>query len=274
MFSAAVPDGGEGGQETAAQPKKGWIELDDFTFDKVVDGSRNVFVMAYTTWDDDSNRAAADWMGAVGKELGEQANLLLVKVDVDENENLKKRFGIVDADTADDEEAPPMKFLIAKKSAGKEGIAFEDVVLEAGITAEGVMEEIGTVAGGAGTVPELAPAVEAFVAKPNAAAKAAAEKLVNTLPEHEKVAGQYYLKVMTKALAKGKDYPKTEAARLVRMIEGGALRADKTKEFRYRINALRVFDPSIPKPPAPKASEDAEEDAEDAEEDAESNAEL
>jgi len=48
--------------------------------------------------------------------------------------------------------------------------------------------------------------------------------------------------------------------RLVRMIEGGSLRAEKVKEFRYRINALRVFDASIPKPPAavkPTDEEDA-----------------
>ena len=64
---------------------------------------------------------------------------------------------------------------------------------------------------------------------------------------------------MTKALAKGAAFPATEAARLVRMIEGGSLRAEKVKEFRYRVNALRVFDASIPKPPAAVKPNDEEE---------------
>jgi hypothetical protein len=39
--------------------------------------------------------------------------------------------------------------------------------VEGDVTAEAVVEEIAAVAGGAGTVPELAAAVAAFVAKPN-----------------------------------------------------------------------------------------------------------
>jgi hypothetical protein len=31
------------------------------------------------------------------------------------------------------------------------------------------------------------------------------------------------------------------------------------REFRYRINTLRVFDPSIPKPPAANQAEDGDE---------------
>jgi hypothetical protein len=42
--------GGGGGGPTPADPIKGFVELDDFTYDKVVDGSRNVFVYAYTSW--------------------------------------------------------------------------------------------------------------------------------------------------------------------------------------------------------------------------------
>ena len=53
----------------------------------------------------------------------------------------------------------------------------------------------------------------------------------------------------------------------MRMIEGSALRAEKVKEFRYRINALRVFDPSIPKPPAPKPEEDEDDEEAPADED-------
>jgi hypothetical protein len=38
--------------------------------------------------------------------------------------------------------------------------------------------------------------------------------VVAKLPEHEKPAGAYYVKVMTKSIAKGADYPKTEAGGL------------------------------------------------------------
>mmetsp|Transcript_30684 Transcript_30684/g.76318 ORF Transcript_30684/g.76318 Transcript_30684/m.76318 type:complete len:173 (+) Transcript_30684:928-1446(+) len=145
--------------------------------------------------------------------------------------------------------------LLAPKD--KAGAAPVYTVMEvAELTAQAIIEEITTVAGGAGTVPELAAAVEAFLAKPSAAAVKAAEKIVAGLPMSEQPTGAYYAKVMIKITAKGKDFPSTEAARLVRMVEGGSLRAEK-EEFRYRINALRVFDPSIPKPPAPAEAADA-----------------
>jgi hypothetical protein len=59
----------------------------------------------------------------VGADLGEQANLLLVKVDVDENTALKAKFGITDEDEA------PGKMLLAKKGAA----AYETVTIEAGL---------------------------------------------------------------------------------------------------------------------------------------------
>ena len=220
-----------------------------------MDGSRNVFVYAYTLWDD-SSTSAREALISVGADIGEQANLMLVKVDVDENAKLKERFGVKDEDES------PGRLLIAKKQkvTAPADVAFETITVEGDVTAETVVEEIAAVAGGAGTVPELADAVAAFVKAPGKAQITAAQKIVSGLPEHEQPAGEYYVKTMTKTVAKGADYPKNEAARLVRMIEGNALRAEKAKEFRYRINALRVFDPSIPKPPAPKKDEDDDED--------------
>ena len=62
-------------------------------------------------------------------------------------------------------------------------------------TAEAIIDEIATVAGGAGTVPELAASVAAFVAKPSAAAVKAADKISAGLPAHEQSVGAYYVKV-------------------------------------------------------------------------------
>ena len=89
------------------------------------------------------------------------------------------------------------------------------------LDAEAVAEAIAAVAGGAGTVPELAASVAAFLAKPGAAAVKAAEVIVSKLPAHEQPTGAYYTKVMSKSVAKGADFPKTEAARLLRMMEAG-----------------------------------------------------
>jgi hypothetical protein len=44
--------GGGGDGPSPADPIKGFVQLDDLTFDKVIDGSRNVFVYAYTAYDD------------------------------------------------------------------------------------------------------------------------------------------------------------------------------------------------------------------------------
>ena len=75
---------------------------------------------------DEVSTGARDALSTVGADLGEQANLLLVKVDVDDNTALKERFGITDEDDA------PGRMLIAKKVAKVADVKYEKVTVEAG----------------------------------------------------------------------------------------------------------------------------------------------
>ena len=52
--------------------------------------------------------------------------------------------------------------------------------------------------------------------------------------------GKYYVKVMQKASEKG-DFVTKETERLQKMIEDGAVKADKKKDFGRRLNILSSF---------------------------------
>lgn len=242
--------GGGGGGGSLSDNIKGFVDLDDITFNKVVDGSRYIFVVFYSPWDTASKDLMPE-LEAVGEEAGAQDNLLLVKANGEDNEKLKEKFGWKEDDL-------PL-ILAAPKGQAKDVKAYKKFEGEKKDT-DTLLEFLETVAGAPGTVPDLAIAVEKFMAAPSSAGIAEAEKVVATLDEAEKVTGAYYVKAMGKVVSKGKDYPKSESDRLKRMIEGGKIREDKVKEFKHRINALRVFDSTIEKLPRDKPEDEMDAD--------------
>jgi hypothetical protein len=54
----------------------------------------------------------------------------------------------------------------------------------------------------------------------------------------------YYSKVMQNVVKKGSDYPKTELARLTKVIDSGSVAASKMTDFLLRLNVLAAFIPT------------------------------
>ncbi len=54
----------------------------------------------------------------------------------------------------------------------------------------------------------------------------------------------YYSKVMQNAVKKGAEFPKTELARLTKVVDSGSVAASKMTEFLLRLNVLSAFIPA------------------------------
>ncbi len=54
----------------------------------------------------------------------------------------------------------------------------------------------------------------------------------------------YYSKVMQNVVKKGSDFPKTELARLTKVIDSGSVAASKMTDFLLRLNVLAAFIPT------------------------------
>ena len=89
-------------------------------------------------------------------------------------------------------------------------------------------------------IKELDALAKEFVKGDKAAVLAKAESAAKALEVKDEDSGKYYVKVMQKASEKG-DFVTKETERLQKMIEDGAVKADKKKDFGRRLNILSSF---------------------------------
>merc|ERR1719221_2274153 len=210
-----------------AYTERGILKLDNTTFDRIIDGTRGVFVRfdkEYSYGDD--HDAWKDYAKTVGQSA---ADLLSCDVGVSEygdkdNSDLAKRFGIKTDDfpqfrlwkkgsSSTDE---PIKYDGPKKSAD-----FLRFVQEKANAWIGLPGQVKALAGGADAADTIA----------KAEAVAAAS---------DKDTAKFYVKAMQK-LAKDKDYVTKETERLKKMIEDGSVKADKKEQFGRRLNVISSF---------------------------------
>jgi len=216
---------------------KGSMELDAWTFDKVVGGASPVLVKF------DKDYAYGDKEDAfkeVCKRVGESgANVHIGVVGVQEygdkmNADLAKRFGVSKDDF-------PEYYLF--KAGSSEPIKFNGEVKPDEIT-RFLKTEAGLYVALPGCVKEFDELAALFMkdtenrATHKAAAEAAVQKLTNA---GEVESGKYYAMVMKKILDKGDSFAMTEIDRLTKMVGGASITEDRKVLFQKRLNILPSF---------------------------------
>jgi len=201
--------------------KRGILELDDISFDRIVDGNKAVLVAFLEhSWKDPEN------YDTVATEL---PDLIVAKVDgsASHNSDLKTRFSITDLSK------PVFKFF-PKGSKEPETYGGQangaDLIDFVRIQRNPKMKEL----------KELASKfLSSNVNRADSVKKA--ESIVNSLEGNEKDYANFYLNSMKKIQEKGVDFVGTEKTRLQNLIENKGTTENKKHEFTKRLNVLNSF---------------------------------
>merc|ERR1712196_52312 len=215
---------------------KGSMELDAWTFDKVIGGDRPVLVKF------DQDHAYGDKEDAfkeVCKRLGESgADILVGVVGVQEygdklNEDMAERFQVKKDDF-------PVYKLFLKGSSTP--IDFKGEVNADELT-RFVKTEAAVYIALPGCLQEFDAMARTFATDPSsrAATKLAAESAAQALTkENDAASGKYYALVMKKILEKGDGFVDSELTRLKKVM-AGSIAPEKKALFEKRLNILPSF---------------------------------
>ena len=229
----------------AVAATKGVVTLDDLTFDKIVTGSAPVLVKFDKQY---SYGDGEDCFKETAEKVGElKTNLIVAEVGKqeygdEENKALHERFNI-------DKDAWPVYKLFPKGGGDPiDGPTKSEGSKDEQKAALGSFIKVNTglsVFIGKGQIGAFDDLAEKFVGG-DKGALAAAEKLLGdkevVTDDDDKSNAEYYIKTMKRVNDKGADYPKTELARLKKMV--GEKVSDKKKAlFTNRINILSSFQP-------------------------------
>jgi len=220
----------------AAYVDRGILKLDNTTFDRIIDGARNVIVRFDKEYSyGDEHDAWKDFAKTVGDS---SADMLVCDVGVSEygdkdNSDISARFSIGTDDF------PQYRLWTKGKDSTKEPIKFTGDK-----KSEELMKFIQTNAGVwvglPGQVKELDALAKEFS---GAKDKKAVIKKAEAVKVDDKDADsvKYYTKVMTKASADSAFVSK-EVTRLKKMMDDGSVKADKKAQFGRRLNMLSSFE--------------------------------
>jgi len=201
--------------------KKGVIELDNVSWDRIVDGSKPVLV-AFTefSWKDPTDYEK------VSEEF-QHSNVIVAKVDVSSNEELKKKFNL--------ESYPTFSFFpVGKKDSP---LAYSG--------AESASELIDFVRVQLNPkLQELKNLAAEFLEKTGDARDAIQKKataIIDKLEGSDQEYGKFFLASFKKVAEKGADFIKAEKERLNGLIGNKATTEKKKSEFSKRLNVLNAF---------------------------------
>jgi len=211
--------------------------LDDSNFDRIVlDETKDVLVEFYAPWCGHCKHLAPVWEKLAGVFKNEK-NVVIANVDADKYRDIGSRFDVSGF--------PTIKFF--PKGDKSNPVPYEgqrelpDFVSYINAQAGTVRTMDGTLDASAGRHPELDALVATFFGhddKKGLVTKA--EELVKSLTGDAVNSGKMYVKYMTTALEKGKDWVVAEIQRLERMATG-SISAHKLDEFTRRKNILSAF---------------------------------
>uniref|UniRef100_A0A7S4BBT4 Endoplasmic reticulum resident protein 29 C-terminal domain-containing protein n=1 Tax=Chrysotila carterae TaxID=13221 RepID=A0A7S4BBT4_CHRCT len=213
---------------------RGILKLDNTTFDRIIDGSRNVFVRFDKEY---AYGEAHDAWKEYAKTVGESAaDLLSADVGVSEygekeNSDLIERYGIKTADF-------PQYRLFVK---GTSGLGSPIAYTGAAKTDEFVrfvQEKAGAWIGLPGQIKELDEIAKEFMGSTEQAALL--QKAEAAAASSTQDTAKYYVKVMTKATG-DKDFVAKETTRLKKMMEESSVKPAKKEQFGRRLNVLSSF---------------------------------
>merc|ERR1719378_1146820 len=216
----------------AATPR-GVLPLDSYTFDKIVDGSRNVLVKFDKQY---AYGEKQDAWTAFAETVRETSGILLAEVGVNDygdkdNDDLRARFDI----SADD-------FPVYKAFTTASGMSPIDYTRD--ITTEGlatfVKTDLGIWVGLSGCVEALDALATDFCSGEGAARDALLAQAADV--DAEEFALKHYTKTMNRIVERGDAYPSTEIARLQGLLDSQSQLSDEKKShFQQRINILGSF---------------------------------
>jgi endoplasmic reticulum protein 29 len=214
---------------------RGIIKLDNTTFDRIIDGSKNVFVRFDKEYSyGDEHDAFKDFAATVG---GSSADALVCDVGVSEygdkdNSDLAERFSIKT------DSFPQFRFWAKGKASSTDPIVFsgdkkKDEFLRF------LQEKAGVWIGLPGQVKEMDALAKEFKTSSDKAAVVKKAEAVAAKAD-DKDAAKYYVKLMTKAAADDSFLTK-EVARLKKMVDDGSVKPAKKEQFGRRLNMLSSF---------------------------------
>lgn len=228
-------------------PKKivGVVDLDEITFDKIVDGSHNVLVSFVdgdnkstddeeddeeedsTESDEESNTDFSTELETVAEKFGKHSGVILARVDAADAFDVTEKFEVNSYPTL-------MLFQKGEKKPEK---------YDGELNADKIEEFLGSKVGFPAVVEELEDIVKKFKADVSSREDILkeAKAVVEGLDEEKKNLGEYYLKVMEKVMKKGNDHVINETKRLSSIIEKGSALKEKLAEMKQRLDILRSF---------------------------------
>jgi len=203
------------------QARKGVLELDDVSWSRIVDGSKNVFIaFVEHSWKDPTD------FEKVAEEF-KDTNVIIAKVDCSSNEDLKKKYDVTNYPSfrffpQGSKDAVPLIYTGAEKP--EEINDFIRVQLNPKLS-------------------ELKALAAQFVASSGdrASINRKVENIVNGLTGSDQEYGKIYLNNFKKILEKGDEFIKAEKDRLTGLIENKSTTGKKKSEFTKRLNILNAF---------------------------------
>merc|ERR1719198_2809840 len=219
----------------SAYTDRGIVKLDNTTFDRLIDGSKSVFVRFDKEYSyGDEHDAWKDFAAKVG---GSSADMLVCDVGVSEygdkdNSDISDRYSIKSDDF------PQYRLWLKGKASSVDPAVYKgekksDAFLRY------LQAEAGVWVGLPGQLKEFDALAKGFAADP-AGTMTKAEAAAKDAAEKDADAAKYYVKVMTK-LSASSDFVTKETERLQKMIDDGSVKANKKEQFGRRLNILSSF---------------------------------
>jgi len=203
---------------------KGVIELDEISWDRVVDGSNPILIsFSDRSWKEPEGYAK------VSEEL-KDTEVIVAKVDCNSNPNLKSRFKV--------ESFPSVKFFPKEEKETPVSYGGENKQAE---IVEFVRFQLNP------KLQELKALARTFVKDNKQDRESAikkAESIVSQLEGSDKDYGTYYISSMKKIQEKGEDFLTKEQERLNTLINSKSTMEKKKSEFTSRLNILNSFETS------------------------------
>jgi len=220
----------------SAYTDRGILKLDNTTFDRIIDGTKPVFVRFDKEYSyGDEHDAWKDFAAKVG---GSSAAMLVADIGVSEygdkdNSDLSDRYSIKSDDF------PQYRLWLKGSASSADPMVFKGEK-KADAFLRFSQEHAGVWVGLPGQIKELDALAKEFMSGDKAKVTAKAEAALKALDAKDAETGKYYVKVMSKATEKG-DFVKKEQDRLQKMIDDGSVKPAKKEQFGRRLNVLSSF---------------------------------
>jgi len=200
----------------------GVIELDEYTFDKIVDGSRTVLVQFFEySWNEVEN------LEKIGKEFASNKNVLIAKVNT-KNQKLVEKYAVKET---------PALFLFTNTDQYElySGNLFAgDIIDFVALSTNSELRELKRIAEGYQQSKNQEKDAERI------------KELVSQLPSQYADVGAYYQDTLARVQNQGDTYITNEIARLQKLSSNKYIKPEKAEEFEKRLRVLNAFKTSLP----------------------------